>query len=224
VSKLRVPVSWADDHARTIASELFAPCPAEQAEVSLSYAQEAGWLAEHQPDDVAEDLMGGMLVEQRFGNDGPYYRLAGTRLVAFAKPREAKHSRVPQAHVTSVKRAWGIGRAELVRPRIVRLSLLKSEEYCDLAELHDIFADGLTIARRRRSVRDRIRHGLARTNAAPQPRGDLHTHVRRRYQPLLQMLELLEQRSRLEGEIRGSGVVLGEAELGGQPVLWLRVD
>ncbi|MFG1951911.1 DEAD/DEAH box helicase [Micromonospora sp. NPDC048830] len=221
---LRVPLAWADEYCRAADPGLFAPCAAELAEVILSHGQRARWLAEYSTDEIEQDLAGGMLVERLAGDQGWYYRLTGARLDVFAQPRTGRDTGVPQAYVTSVKPARGLGRTESLRPGLVRLTPVWDEGYCDLAELHRVFADGLRIAQRRRSLRDQARLGLVSTGYAPRPRRDLHTRVRRRYQPLLQMLELLEQRSLLEGEIRASGVVLGEAQLEEQPVLWLRLD
>lgn len=221
---LRVPDSWADEHCRIAEPELFAPCAAELAEVNLSHGLNAGWLAKHHPAEVRADLAAGLSIEVLAGDNGPYYRLSGTRFDVFANPATAQNSGVPQAYVTSVKPARGLGRTEAVRPRSVRLAPKRDEEYCDLAGLAEAFADGLRIARRRRSLRESTRRGLTRSGTAPRPRGELHAQVRRRYQPLLQALELLEQRSTHEGTVRGSGVVVGEGQLEGQPVLWLRLD
>ncbi|MFC6017686.1 AAA domain-containing protein [Plantactinospora solaniradicis] len=221
---LRIPNSWADEHCRATEPDLFAPCAAELAEVRLSHGLKAGWLAVHDPEEVGADLAAGLSVEVLAGSRGPYYRLSGTRFDVFADPATAQNSGVPQAYVTSVKPARGLGRTEAVRPWLVHLAPKRDEEYCDLAELAEIFAEGLWIARRRRSLLESTRRGLTRTGTAPRPRGELHAQVRRRYQPLRQMLELLEQRSTQEGTVRGGGIVVGEGQLEGQPVLWLRLD
>jgi AAA domain len=220
---LRIPDGWIEDYCRVADPGLFAACRAERTDVCLSYGQKARWLADYRVDEVAQDLAAGMQVEANNGGDGPYYRLSGTRLDVFVRPREARDSRVWQAYVTSVKPARGLGRGENVRPRRVRLAVVWDEEPCDLAELETIFAEGVRVAQRRRALRDRARRGLTRTGTPPRPRSDLHAQVRRRYQPLLRMLELLEQRSKLEGEVRGSGVVTGQDQLSGRPVLWLRL-
>lgn len=221
---LRIPESWVDEHSRNSAPDLFAACRAEQVRLCLSYQPKARWLAEHDPDQVARDLASGMLVEGIDGNDGRYYRLTGATLDVFAQPRVARDSGVSQGYVTSVKPARGLGRDEAVRPRGVRLAVVWDEERCDLAELERIFAEGLRVVQRRRATRDRARRGLTRSGAAARPRSDLHAMVRRHYQPLLHMLELLEQRSKEEGTVRGHGVVVGDDELQGQPVLWLRLE
>ncbi|WP_117213333.1 DEAD/DEAH box helicase [Allorhizocola rhizosphaerae] len=221
---LRIPESWIEEHCRTLEPGLFSACRAEQLQVCLSYGPKAKWLAEYGPDEVARELATGMLVEGIDGNDGTYYRLTGPTLDVFAQPRVARDSGVWQGYVTSVKPARGLGRGETVRPRGVRLAVVWDEEPCDLAELEKFFAEGLRVVQRRRSARDRARRGLARTGLAARPRSDLHAMVRRHYQPLLQMLELLEQRSKEEGTVRGRGVVVGEDEVQGQPVLWLRLE
>ncbi|MDW5330307.1 AAA domain-containing protein [Plantactinospora sp. KLBMP9567] len=224
MARLRVPGSWADEYCRATEPELFAPSAAERTDVCLSYPERAGWLTDHDLEEIRADLAGGLLVEERTGRDGRYYRLAGTRFEVFVKPRNAKDSGVPQAHVTSVKPARGLGRTETVRPRQVRLVPLRAEEYCYLPELLETFAEGLRIVQRRRSLRDSAGRELHRSASAPRPRGDLHARVRRRYQPLLAMLELLEQRSTHEGTVHGSGIVVGEGWSAEQPVLWLRLD
>ncbi|MGI5145262.1 AAA domain-containing protein [Plantactinospora sp. CA-294935] len=224
MAQLRVPASWADEYCRATEPELFAPSEAEQAEVCLSYPQRARWLAEHGLDEIRADLAGGLLVEELTGKDGRYYRLTGTRFEVYAQSRGARDSGVPQAYVTSVKPARGLGRTETVRPGQVRLVPVWDEEYCYLPELLETFTEGLRIVQRRRSLRDSAGRELHRSAAQPRPRGDLHARIRRRYQPLLQMLELLEQRSIHEGTVRGSATVVGEGRLAEQPVLWLRLD
>ncbi|GAB3970435.1 AAA domain-containing protein [Plantactinospora veratri] len=221
---LRVPGSWADEYCRATEPELFAPSEAERTEVCLSYAQRARWLAEHDLEEVRADLAGGLLVEELTGRDGPYYRLTGTRFEVYAQSRGARDSGVPQAYVTSVKPARGLGRTETVRPGQIRLVPVWDEEYCYLPGLLETFAEGLRIVQRRRSLRDSAGRELHRSTMPSRPRGDLHARVRRRYQPLLQMLELLEQRSTQEGTVRGSATVVGEGRLAEQPVLWLRLD
>lgn len=221
---LRIPDTWVDEYCRTIAPDLFTACRAEQTEVCLSYGKDASWLANYEPDEVARDLASGMLVQAIDGSDGRYYRLTGSTMDVFVRPRLARDSGVPQAYVTSVKPARGLGRGEAVRPRGVRLAVVWDEELCDPAEVEKVFTEGLRVVQRRRSARDRARRGLTRTGTSPRPRGDLHAMVRRHYQPLLQMMELLEQRSKQEGVVHGHGMVVGEDELQGQPVLWLRLD
>jgi hypothetical protein len=224
VTGLPIPESWVEEYCRTLEPGPFSACQAEQLQVRLSYGSKARWLAGYSPDEVARDLAAGMLVEGIDGNDGTYYRLTGPTLDVYVQPRVARDSGVWQAYVTSVKPARGLGRGEAVRPLAVRLAVVWDEEPCDLAELERTFAEGLRVVQRRRSARDRSRRGLARTGVAARPRSDLHALVRRHYQPLLQMLELLEQRSEEEGTVRGSGVVVGEDEMQGQPVLWLRLE
>ncbi|MEQ4303952.1 AAA domain-containing protein [Plantactinospora sp. B6F1] len=224
MEQLRVPQSWAEEYCRATEAELFAPSAAERTEVCLSYPQRARWLAEYDLEEIRTDLAGGLLVEERTGRDGRYYRLAGTRFEVFAQARGARDSGVPQAYVTSVKPARGLGRTETVRPRQVRLVPVWDEEYCHLPELVETFAEGLRTVQRRRSVRDSAARELHRGTAPPRPRGDLHARVRRRYQPLLAMLELLEERSIHEGTVRGTATVVGEGRLAEQPVLWLRLD
>ncbi|MGX7670257.1 AAA domain-containing protein [Plantactinospora sp. DSM 117369] len=224
MAPLRIPQSWADEYCRATEPELFAPSEAEQTEVCLSYPQRARWLAEHGLDEIRADLAGGLLVEELTGKDGRYYRLTGTRFEVYAQSRGARDSGVPQAYVTSVKPARGLGRTETVRPGQVRLVPVWDEEYCYLPELVETFTEGLRIVQRRRSLRDSAGRELHRGAAQPRPRGDLHARIRRRYQPLLQMLELLEQRSIHEGTVRGSATVVGEGRLAEQPVLWLRLD
>ncbi|HEX6683443.1 MAG TPA: AAA domain-containing protein [Candidatus Limnocylindrales bacterium] len=221
---MRIPESWVDEYCRTLDPDVFAACRAEQFEVTLSYGPNARWLEKYDPDEVADDLATGLRVEAIDGNDGRYYRLTGSTLDVFAQPRLARDSEVWQGYVTSVKPARGLGRGEAVRPAGVELAAVWDEEPCDLAELEEIFAEGLRVVQRRRSARDRARRGLARTDVAARPRSDLHAMVRRHYQPLLQMLELLEQRSKQEGTVRGRGEVVGEDEVQGQPVLWLRLE
>ncbi|NUT03167.1 MAG: AAA family ATPase [Hamadaea sp.] len=223
MSRLRIPESWVDEQCHALEPGLFAASPAEQADVCLSFTPRARWLARYSSAEVESDLAGGMAVEGIVGNEGTYYRLTGRTLDVFAVPRMARDSGVWQAYVTSVKPARGLGRSEAVRPRKVALAEVWEEEPCDLAELATIFAAGLRIVRRRRSIRDRTRRELDRTRPAERPRGDLHARVRRHYQPLLQMLELLEQRSKEEGTVRGEGFVVGQDQLQGQPVLWLRL-
>ncbi|GIJ27014.1 hypothetical protein Vqi01_21760 [Micromonospora qiuiae] len=224
MEQLRVPQSWAEEHCRATEPELFSPSAAERAEVCLSYPQRARWLADHDLEEVRTDLAGGLLVEELTGRDGPYYRLTGTRFEVYAQARAARDSGVPQAYVTSVKPARGLGRTEKVRPREVRLAPVWHEEYCDLPELVKAFTEGLRVIQRRRSLRDAARRELHRSASPPRPRADLHAQVRRRYQPLLKMLELLEQRSNHEGTVRGSATVVGEGRLAEEPVLWLRLD
>ncbi|WP_140157986.1 AAA domain-containing protein [Micromonospora sp. NBS 11-29] len=224
MERLRVPRSWADEYCRATDPELFAPSEAERTEVCLSYLPGARWLADHDLEEVRSDLAGGFLVKEHSGKDGRYYRLSGTRFEVFAQSRSARDSGAPQAYVTSVKPARGLGRVETVRPRQVRLAPVWDEEYCDLPKLCETFTEGLRTVQRRRSRRDSAAAELDRSTPAPRPRGDLHARTRRRYQPLLQMLELLEQRSTHEDTVRGSATVVGEGRLADQPVLWLRLD
>ncbi|MDG4752633.1 AAA domain-containing protein [Micromonospora sp. WMMD718] len=221
---MRLPRSWVDEYCEAAEPELFAASEAERTEVCLSYPQRAGWLADHALDEIRADLAEGLLVEERTGRDGSYYVLTGTRFQVFAQSRSARDSGVPQAYVTSVRPARGLGRTETVRPRQVRLRPVWEEEYGNLPELLETFAEGLRIVQRRRALRDSASRELHRRAPAPRPRGDLHARVRRRYQPLLHMIELLEQRSTHEGAVRGTGIVAGEGRLANQPVLWLRLD
>src|SRR5262249_38834267 len=141
MEQLRVPRSWADEYCQAIEPELFAPSEAERTEVCLSYPQRPSWLADHNLEEIRADLAGGLLVEERTGKDGRYYRLTGTRFEVFAQSRDARDSGVPQAYITSVKPARGLGRTETVRPRRVRLVPVWDEEYCHLPELLETFTE-----------------------------------------------------------------------------------
>lgn len=221
---LRVPDSWAEEYCRATDPESFAPSRAELTDVCLSFPQNAWWLAEFSAVEVEDDLAAGMQIELiPRGNDW-FCRVKGTRFVVDARHRTALTNMVPQAAITAVRPAQGLGRIERVRPRRVRLAAFREEQACDLAELVNVFADGLRVVQRRRKNLDNARRGLSRTAGAARPRTDLHAALRRRYQPLELMLQLLEQRSELEGVVRAGAVVLGEEKVYGQPAVRVRLD
>jgi hypothetical protein len=173
---------------------------------------------------VVQDLADGLTIEERRGDDGPYYRLSGTRYDVYAQPSTARDSGETLAYITSVKSAQGLGRTDKVRPANVSLAKRWDEVPCYLDQLLDLFRTGVDILRRRRLLLDRAYRDLDRPGMAPRPRGEVHADLREYYDPLRRMLGLLEQRSKIEGEVQVAGRLLGDGQLDDEPVIWVRPD
>jgi hypothetical protein len=224
VSGLRGPRGWAEEYCRLTEPELFGPCEAERAELWLSYTPNQRWVALHSPHEVMQDLADGLAIEERRGDDGPYYRLSGTRYDVYAQPSTARDSGETLAYITSVKSAQGLGRTDKVRPARVSLAKRWDEMPCYLDQLVDLFRAGVDVLRRRRVLLNQAHRDLNRPGVAPRPRGELHADLREYYDPLRRLLALLEQRSKIEGELRVAGTLLGQGRLDDEPVIWVRPD
>jgi hypothetical protein len=102
---LKVPRGWAEEYYLIAEPELFAPCAAELTAVELAYLPRQRWVQQHDLSDLADDLAGGLVVERRVGDDGPYFRLGGACYDVFVQPRVESETGTVQAFVTSVKPA-----------------------------------------------------------------------------------------------------------------------
>lgn len=205
MTALAVLPGWAEQYCRIANPELFAPCPAESTAVELAYIPGQRWVAGVDLQELCADLAGGLVVQRLGWASVPFFRFGGNRFDVFVQPRVESASGVEQAFVTSVKPARGPGRTEVVRPAAVRLRPVWDAPGADLDWLVAAFTEGARVIRRRRVALDHARRGLTSVRTASDEHSTLHVLVRRRYQPLQLMLQLLEQRSTLDGTVTTVG-------------------
>ncbi|HZM84765.1 MAG TPA: AAA domain-containing protein [Candidatus Limnocylindrales bacterium] len=188
----------------------FSPTVAEQVRIGLSYLPTRGFVAEADLSDVAADLGEGLVMEERAGDRGSYYVLSGSRYDVFANPGIARDGQHAIADVSSVKSRQRLSRRSTVRPASVSFHDKREEAYCDLANLLEMMTDGLSVVRRRLTLKRKLAYQMRSPDLPAQPLGDLRVEIHRHYAPLRMMLDLIAQRARLEGAVEGTGVVEGQ--------------
>jgi hypothetical protein len=209
------PWSWLPqdrllEYCRIRHPQEFSTTAAEQMHIGLSYLPTRGFVGESDLSDVAADLGEGLVMEERAGDRGPYYVLCGSRYDVFANPGIALDGRHAIADVSSVKSRQRLGRRITVRPASVKFHHKREEAYCDLPSLLETMTDGLSVVRRRLTLKRRLTNQMKSPDLPPQPLGDLRSEVHRHYAPLRMMLDLIGQRAKLEGAVEGAGVVEGQ--------------
>jgi hypothetical protein len=197
------------EYCRIRYPEDFALTAAELSHIRLSYLPTRTFVAEADLRDVEADLGAGLVMEERPGERGPYYVLSGARYDVYANHSIARDSKYAIADVSSIKPRRRLARRLSVRPASVVFHDKRQEAHCDLASLLTVMTDGLTTVRRRQMLRQRLLRDIDTPKTPAQPLGDLPSRVSRHYAALRMMLDLIAQRSRVEGATVATGVVMG---------------